>query len=156
MGTVQHFECGPKFNDKVEAHYLNEFFPIQLRMAAQLKYVAWPWLPVWGGRKLANCWSRRFVRWPILCFHFGFANFLSEQVGLHLGFERATLETDSGTLAAISFYNNTGWTEVIGTENPIFLGSENLFCKSRPFWIFLQDCRYPWYPILYWIWGTVA
>merc|ERR1719278_579821 len=33
------------------------------------------------------------------------------QAGLQLGLERATLETDSGTLVAIKFYNNTGWTE---------------------------------------------
>merc|ERR1711971_79021 len=48
------------------------------------------------------------------------------QVGLQLGFERATLETDSGTLVAINFYKNTGWTE---------------------------ECRYPWYPFR-WIHGT--
>ena len=38
-------------------------------------------------------------------------------MGLQLGFERATLETDSGTLVAIEFYNKTGWTEVTGTED---------------------------------------
>merc|ERR1711971_10746 len=49
-----------------------------------------------------------------------------KKVGLQLGFERATLETDSGTLVAINFYKNTGWTE---------------------------ECRYPWYPFR-WIHGT--
>ena len=34
------------------------------------------------------------------------------QVGRQLGLERATLETDSGTLGAIRFYTRTGWTEV--------------------------------------------
>merc|ERR1711974_285369 len=48
------------------------------------------------------------------------------KVGLQLGLERATLETDSGTLVAIKFYNNTGWTE---------------------------ELRYPWY-YFRWIHGT--
>ena len=46
-------------------------------------------------------------------FFWQFGQFLLEQVGLQLGLERATLETDSGTLVAIKFYNNTGWSEVI-------------------------------------------
>ena len=65
--------------------------------------------------------------------NFGLANsFLCEQVGLQLGFERATLETDSGTLVAINFYNKTGWTEVIRTEDPVFIGSEELSLVSSP------------------------
>ena len=38
------------------------------------------------------------------------------QVGRQLGLERATLETDSGTLGAIKFYTRTGWTEVTGVR----------------------------------------
>ena len=62
----------------------------------------------------------------------GLPIFSCKQVGLQLGFERATLETDSGTLVAINFYKNTGWTEVIGREDPIFTGSEELSLVSSP------------------------
>merc|ERR1711971_842782 len=55
-----------------------------------------------------------------------------KKVGLQLGFERATLETDSGTLVAINFYKNTGWPEVIGREDPIFIGCEELSLVSSP------------------------
>ena len=62
----------------------------------------------------------------------GLPIFWCKQVGLQLGFERATLETDSGTLVAIDFYNKTGWTEVIGTEDHIFIRSEELSLVSSP------------------------
>ena len=61
------------------------------------------------------------LKWFVFCFQinqfFLFSNkpiliVLECQVGRQLGLERATLETDSGTLGAIRFYTRTGWTEV--------------------------------------------
>ena len=69
--------------------------------------------------------------------------FLCEQIGLQLGLERATLETDSGTLDAIKFYNKTGWTEV----------NQNMRMFENGLLTSLQGCRYPWYPFR-WIHGT--
>ena len=50
-------------------------------------------------------------------------------MGLQLGFERAMLETDSGTLVAIEFYNKTGWTEVTGTDDLRNTGILTFFCR---------------------------
>ena len=43
------------------------------------------------------------------------------------------METDSGTLVAIKFYNNTGWTEVIKDPDMQF---DDFLCKSDFFYIF--------------------
>ena len=56
------------------------------------------------------------------------------KVGRQLGLERATLETDSGTLGAIKFYTRTGWTEVTELRYASWkLSIMGPFCKSLRF-----------------------